>query len=97
MVAFYVDTLGPDAIVVRLNGPGFGVFDRSREMTYQQLLRDHNIADYLLGVFKNGIDAVFSEGSDFCITFEPLNDFLQDELHIILNARNVKISIFVNY
>lgn len=55
MAGFYIDTLNEDAIVIRLNGPSFGVIDRQREMKYQLLLQENNITDYLLGIFKNGI------------------------------------------
>ena len=88
MVAFYVDTFGPDTIVIRLNGPSFGVFDRNREMIYQKILRDQNIADYLLGVFKNGIDAVFRRVGTYVRNVSLY--FLHDELSIILKSRNLK-------
>ena len=32
----------------------------------------------------------FQEGHDFCTKFDPLNDFLYGELHIILKPRKVK-------
>ena len=55
MAAFYIDALNEDAIVIRLNGPSFGVIDRARELRYHQLLQENKITDYLLGDFKNGI------------------------------------------
>ena len=37
MAGFYVAEMGSDSVVIRVNGPSFGLFDRVREMKYQQL------------------------------------------------------------
>ena len=55
MAAFYVNTLNDESIVIRLNGPSFGIIDRSRERKYQEMLQAAGIIDYILGSFKNGV------------------------------------------
>ena len=53
--AFYVKTLNEESLVIRINGPNFGVFDRTRERKYQEMLQAAGIIDYILGMFKNGV------------------------------------------
>ena len=37
------------------------------------------------------IDPIFQEGTNFGTKFQPVNDFLYDKLHIILNHKNAEI------
>ena len=55
MAAFYVETMNEESIVIRINGPSFGILDRARERKYQVMLQTAGIIEYVLGVFKNGI------------------------------------------
>ena len=53
--AFYVKTLNEESVVIKINGSHFGIFDRTRERKYQEMLQTTGIIDYILGIFKNGV------------------------------------------